>query len=314
MDYRYITYGLSVLGMVCWIGCAQRATPPMAARMSAAPAASERATTDFRALASDGVKTGKQESAAARNNGQAPSGPELDAATGNLPTVPADRKIIYTAHLSIEVERFDTLPDEINRLVGQFGGYIANTSVQQLQGSRRSGSWTIRIPVDRYRDFLRSASGLGVPQSLREEASDVSEQFVDLEARIASSKKLESQIMQLLEKQTDQIDDLLAIERELARVRLEIEQMEGRLRLLAYQVAMSTVHLTANEKTTFIPPEKLSLSRRMAIEWSEAQGRAGRFFEDTAVFLIANTFVILAWVLVGCIVWFMFRAWRRRVR
>jgi hypothetical protein len=212
------------------------------------------------------------------------------------------------------VEKFDALPDEVNRVVGEFGGYVVESRVDQLQGSRRRGSWTIRVPVDRYREFLRSANGLGVPQSLTENAQDVSEEFVDLEARIASSKQLEQQIMQLLERQTDKIDDLLAIERELSRVRLEIERMEGRLRFLSNQVAMSTVYLTANEQTTFVPAEKPSLDRRVQLEWTEAKGRTVRFLEDALVGVVANAFVILAWVVVLLVLWILYRGWRRRVR
>jgi hypothetical protein len=153
-----------------------------------------------------------------------------------------------------------------------------------------------------------------VPQSLREEAQDVSEEFVDLEARISSSKKLEEQYILLLEKQTEKVEDLLAIEKELARVRLEIERLEGRVRYLTNQVALSTVHLTALEKITFVPAETLPLSRRTALEWSEAKGRTVRFFEESVIFLVANTFVIIGWVLFALVLWIVIRAVRRRWR
>ncbi len=299
------TYQLGVLGLIFASGCAQSSMP-------GAPAPAHGTARG------QGIFAGKLDSLATAEvkpeTTQTP--PALDATAESSytqdPVAPVDRKIIYTAYLSIEVERFDALPQEVNRLVQQFDGYIAHTDVQQMQGSRRGGRWTIRVPVNRYREFLGSASGLGVPESLREEASDVSERFVDLEARVASSKQLETQIMELLKKQTDKIDQLLTIERELARVRLEIEQMEGQLRLLSYQVAMSTVHLNAIEKVTFMPAERPALARRASLEWSEAVGRFGRFLEDVAIRLIANTFVILAWIVFGLIAWIVFRAVRRR--
>ena len=224
------------------------------------------------------------------------------------------RKIIYTARLTITVEKFDQLPDDVNRIVKDLGGYVSATRVDQMQGTQRRGSWTIRIPVDRYRDFLDSASGLGVPQSLTEDAQDVSAEFVDLQARVDSSKKLEQQIMQLLEKTTDKIDDLLSIERELSRVRLEIEQMEGRIRFLTNQVAMSTVYLTAQEQTTFVPSEKPSLDRRVQLEWSEAKGRTVRSLEDTLVWIVANTFVVLGWIVALLVLWIIYRRIRRAIR
>lgn len=297
-------FGRIFLVVVCSAGCAQSVAPQASAPDRPWVSLDTAPSEDVSSWAVASAPAGEQRSEATPANSAGP----LEPLAGS-PLL--DRKIIYTANLAIEVERFDPLPAAVNQLATQFGGYIANTSVSQLQGNRRSGSWTIRVPVERYREFLGSASGLGVPQSLRESANDVSEQFVDLEARIASGKKLEGQIMQLLEKQSDKIDDLLAIERELARVRLEIESLEGRLRLLANQVAMSTVHLAAQEKLTYLPPERLTLSRRAALEWTEAVGRLARFCEDSLIGLIGNAFVILAWCLAGLVGWLVFRAWRR---
>ncbi len=225
-----------------------------------------------------------------------------------------NRRIIYTANLSIIVESFEAVPEEVIRLVQSHGGYVSETRVGQLQGTSRNGTWKIRIPVDRYRDFLRSASGLGVPASLTENATDVSEEFVDLEARISSGKKLEEHVTKLLDRQTEKIEDLVAIERELARIRLDIERMEGRMRLLANQVAMSTVNLTVSEQRTFVPAEQPALGRRISVEWTEALGRTERSFENFVVGLVANTFVVVAWLIAILVAWLAFNFFRRRIR
>jgi hypothetical protein len=282
---------------VVWLGCSQSKSPMSSSAVEREPAEGRADFSTAEVVRSAETSTAKGQEVPLTQQPQDPS-----------------RKIIYTARLTIAVEQFDPLPDAVNRIVSQFGGYISETRVDQLQGAHRRGSWTIRVPVDRYRDFLQSASGLGVPQSLTESAQDVSEEFVDLDARIASGKKLESQIMQLLEKQSEKIDDLLAIERELSRVRLEIEKLEGRLRFLTNQVAMSTVYLTAQETIVFISDETLTLDRRVQREWSEAKGRSVRFLQDSLVFIVANTFVILAWVVALVVVWVIYRRWRKKPR
>ncbi len=243
-------------------------------------------------------------------DGVAMSGEEVS----KLPEQTADpnRRIIYTANLSIIVEDFESVPDKVIGFVQSHGGYVSETRVGQLEGTSRSGTWKIRIPVDRYRDFLRSASGLGVPTSLTENAMDVSEEFFDLEARISSGKKLEEQVMKLLDRQTEKIEDLVAIERELARIRLDIERMEGRMRFLANQVAMSTVNLNVSEQRTFVPASQPALGRRVSVEWTETLGRTGRFFENLLVGLVANFFAIIASIVAALFAWIAARfIWRR---
>jgi hypothetical protein len=242
-------------------------------------------------------------------------GQPQDVTTFQL-TVPG-RQIVYTAKLTVQVESFDSVADRVAQIVQAHGGHIAQANIGRLQGTNRYGTWTVRIPVDRYRGFLTTANGLGVPVSLTESASDVTEEFVDLDARILSKKQLEQGYAKLIERPTEKIDDLFAVERELSRVRLEIEQMEGRRRFLADQVALSTVTITISEQTTFIPAEKPTLGSRIHLEWSEAVKRAGRFGEDFVVGCVANSFVIVGWAAGFLIAWWLFarsRRWSRRMR
>jgi hypothetical protein len=231
---------------------------------------------------------------------------------GENPALDFNRQIIYTARLSVTVETFDPVPEQVIELVERFGGYISETNVGKMQGTRRSGSWRIRVPVAKYRDFLNSAGGLGVPESLTENAQDVTEEFYDLEARISSSRKLEEQIMKLLEKDTDKIDDLIAVERELSRVRLEIERMEGRKRYLQNMVGMSTIYLTVREQLTFVPAEKPSMGKRISTEWSEAIHRARRSMENTVLYVVANVFQLATTVIVLLIAWLWVRRWFKK--
>jgi len=306
-------YAVPVFLLCCFIcGCSQYAARPV----SAGPASEvQTATLPSTALNSD--YTAMSKLAVPQENGrgtQGDAGKEGDGIqTTSVPAAPVDQKIIYTAKLHLSVENFDPVPDQINDIVRAHGGYISETNVGQLQGTRRSGSWKIRVPAQRYRDFLQSASGLGVPDSLQENAQDVSEEYIDLEARIVSGKLLEDHVKMLLEKYSGKIEDLVAIERELARIRLDNERMEGKLRFLANQVSMSTVNLFVAEKTTYISAVQPTLGNRIKLEWSEAVGRTGRFLERTLLGLVANTFVFITWIVLLVLGWTAFRLVRRRI-
>ena len=89
----------------------------------------------------------------------------------------------------------------------------------------------MRVPVAQFDSFLDAVSKLGVAENRKQTAQDVTEEYVDLEAQITNKKRLEERIVALLKDSTGKIKDVIEVERELARVRGEIEQMEGRLRL-----------------------------------------------------------------------------------
>ncbi len=225
----------------------------------------------------------------------------------------AQREIIYTATVRLVVDDFDTFPERLAQIALEADGFIGETDIAKMQGTRRSGRWVIRVPSSKYATFIRAVSGLGVPESVQEKAEDVTERFVDLQARIKSGKQLEDQIMKLLEKQADRLEDMLIVERELARVRMEIEQKEGQLRFLESQVALSTISIYANEQTTFTPEQAKSFSERIAREWNASLVRARTTFEEAVIWVVANGIVLLGWICGLFLVWILVgrRLWKQ---
>ncbi len=198
------------------------------------------------------------------------------------------RKIIYTASVEIVVELFDGVEKKIDALVKSHQGFISSANLGRMRGERRSGSWTVRIPVDEYDAFLGAVGDIGVPASLNQSASDVTEEFVDLEARITNKKKLEARIIELLEQRDDEIKNVLEVERELARVREEIERMEGRLRYLKDQTSLTTVTITVREERDYVPPQEPTFSNRVSKAWTSSLVNCRRSIENFAVYAVAN--------------------------
>jgi hypothetical protein len=128
----------------------------------------------------------------------------------------------------------------------------------------------VRIPVEHFDAFLNEVAKLGVAESRKQTAQDVTEEFVDLEAQISNKKKLEQRIVELVQNQSGEIKDVIEVERELGRVRGEIEQMEGRLRYLTNRTELTTVSIVAREVDDYVPPQAPSFANQIQRAWTNS--------------------------------------------
>ncbi len=173
------------------------------------------------------------------------------------------RKIIYSGQVDLVVEDFSTIPSQVEALAKQFGGFLASSKLTSLPGAARRGTWTIRVPVERYEDCLAAARKLGEVRNVSSNSQDITEEYYDLEARIRNKKQEEDRLLKLLANATGKLDEILSVERELSRVRGEIEQMEGRKRMLTDLAAMSTVNLSVEEIKGYVPEESAGYLTRV---------------------------------------------------
>ena len=155
--------------------------------------------------------------------------------------------IIRTGNAYIEVDSLESAIAAVRRLAEGAGGYIANSAIMTGEGQQRQATLEIKIPSNRYDQALGGLSGIGKLINSSTNAQDVGEEFVDVTARVTNARRMEERLVNLLATRTGKLEDVLAVERELARVREEIERYEGRLRFLRSQVAMSTLSVTVAE-------------------------------------------------------------------
>ncbi len=153
---------------------------------------------------------------------------------------PIERKIIYEGYVTIETDQVGTALAALTKLARDMGGYEGN--MEQTAGGMQRATVTLRVPADRFGAFMAQAAKLGRVMSQKVEAKDVGEEWVDLEARLRTKRQEEERLLELL-RRVGAVNDLLEVEKELSRVRGEIEQAQGRLRYLGNQVALSTVHV-----------------------------------------------------------------------
>ncbi len=156
----------------------------------------------------------------------------------------AGRIFIRTADLTLEVKKLDPAAEKVRGIVEKLGGFISDTSASEDDTGVRSERITVRVPSEKLDEALAALRGVGHVRNDDVRSEDISEQYFDLETRLANARKLEARMVSLLEFKTTKLKDLLDTERELARVRQEIESMEGRKRNFDTRVALSTVSVT----------------------------------------------------------------------
>jgi hypothetical protein len=155
----------------------------------------------------------------------------------------APRLIIYTGDMSLVVMDTRAAMQSITQVAAEQGGYVSNSNLYQYSQAPR-GSVTIRVPADKYQDTLAKLRGLAMRvESENTNSQDVTEEFTDLQARKTNLEFTEAALQQLLEERqkVGKTSDILEVYRELTDIRGQIEQIEGRMRYLANQSALSTI-------------------------------------------------------------------------
>jgi hypothetical protein len=206
--------------------------------------------------------------AAAESASDAPASsaqPRESAKPPNIDTL--QRKIIFTGTVELVVEQFDPVPTKIAALAKQFNAYVSKSNIAGSQGTPRHGQWTIRVPVDRYEDLLDAARQLGEIRSIGSNSQDVSEEYYDIDAHSRNLKQEEDRLKKLMADNTGKLEDILALEKELTRVRGEIEQLEGKLEKLNKLSAMSTVNLNVQEIKGYVPEDAATYATRIRRTW-----------------------------------------------
>jgi hypothetical protein len=164
----------------------------------------------------------------------------------------ASRLIVRTGQARIEVDSLERSMAELRRIVLRTGGFVADAAIQSGRNQLRSATLELKVPASRFDELTTSLEPLGRLQYVNVGAEDVSEEFVDLSARVANAHRLEDRLIELLRTRTGKLQDVLTVERELARVREEIERMEGRLRFLKASAQLSTLTVSLYEPAPIV--------------------------------------------------------------
>jgi hypothetical protein len=214
--------------------------------------------------------------------------------------------VIRTGEAFIEVDKVDPAVLKVRQLAAQVGGYIANSSISGGHDQIRQATIELKIPATKYEEAVGSLATIGKVETVNSTAQDVGEEFVDVTARVNNSRRLEERLISLLANRTGKLDEVLRVERELARVREEIERYEGRLRYLSARVAMSTLTITVHEPAPILgnsPGEN---------PIAAAFRRAWKNFVGVVAASIAALGVLIPLAILALLGWAAYRRWIRR--
>ncbi|HMR56612.1 MAG TPA: DUF4349 domain-containing protein [Cyclobacteriaceae bacterium] len=154
-----------------------------------------------------------------------------------------ERKLIRNGNIEFLTKDVRKTKTEIERITKEQKGYISSEN-ENNYGNRFQVNQTLRIPADKFDEVMKQLEGLAEKVDNKNiNAQDVTEEFIDVEARLKTKKELEARYLELL-KQAKTVADIVSIEGQIANVRAEIESMEGRLKYLSNQVSFSTLNVS----------------------------------------------------------------------
>ena len=221
--------------------------------------------------------------------------------------VTEERMIVRNGEMSLVVEDVVAARDEVAQLALRFNGYVVSSRISGEEQEMR-GYISIRVPDGQFEQALAGLRELAVRVTSESTSSrDVTEEYIDLEARLKNAEATESQYLTLLEK-AKEVEDILKIYDSLSRVRNEIEQIKGRMQYLERTSSMSLVSVNLEPETIAKPLARAGWSALEVLK-SAVRGIVifGQWLGTVAIWLLIFSPVWGA--IVGIIYW---RFWRKK--
>jgi hypothetical protein len=218
-----------------------------------------------------------------------------------LPSTPEERMIVRTGEMSLVVEDVTQVSNEIAQLAARFDGYVVSSSISGEEEDMR-GWISIRVADEKFDQALAELRNLAVRvKSESTNSEDVTEEYIDLEARLKNAEATEQQYLALLEKATD-VEDILRIYESLSRVRQEIEQIKGRMQYLERTSSMSLISVSLEPQATAKPLVRAGWSALESLK-SAVRGIVtfGQWLGTLVIWLII--FIPVWGTILGIILW-----------
>ena len=177
--------------------------------------------------------------------------PEQGPSTTLSPT--ANRKLVRNATAELEVVSFEDAVQKITAFAAEEKGYVSTSSSEKQANGKLSGQVVVKVLPDNLDKFLLKLRGLGELKNQALTTEDVTKAYFDTESRMKNARLMEQRLIEILKTKSKDVADLLEVEKELGRVREEIETMQGELKFMDSQVSFATVTIQLSEKNMNVP-------------------------------------------------------------
>src|SRR5438309_1307172 len=164
------------------------------------------------------------------------------------PAALANRKLIRNATVDLEIVSFDDALQKITAFANEERGYVATTSSEKQANGKLKGQNIVKVLPENLDRFLQKLRGLGELKNQTLGTEDITKAYFDTDARLKNARVMEQRLIDMLKTKTGKVSDLLQVEKELSRVREEIEKMQGELKYWDSQVQFATATISLSEK------------------------------------------------------------------
>ena len=237
------------------------------------------------------------ESSEASTDGQAPEIIEV--------VTDSDRKLVYRFEYNIETKEYEKSLSDLNLKVKEYGGFVESSSYDNTSRRLKVIDMTIRIPKENSEDFQASLGQIGGITYQAVSTDDLSKIYADTSNQVEVLQAKEARYIELLD-QAESIEDILAIEGQLAEVQAQLKFMNQDLKNIDYDVDYNTfnIHLYEVEKLDIGVNEKESFSARLANAFSQSLENFTNFVQNFILFFARNLiFIAVLAVIVIVVLW-----------
>ena len=174
------------------------------------------------------------------------SSPEYAGNGTSSSGIPEDRMIVRTGNISMVVDDITAALESITQMADGYKGYVVSSNTWK-DGERIYGSISIRIPAGSYDIASKTISQMAVEVTSQSTSSqDVTEEYVDLTARLSSLQATEAQLLLIMSK-ANLVTDILAVQYQLTSIQSQIEQIKGRMQYLEKTSATSLINVSLSQ-------------------------------------------------------------------
>jgi len=226
--------------------------------------------------------------------------------------VPQGPMIVRTASLTIVPTSYDVARVALETLATGHGGYVQNLTAQEQTVSSRSTSATLRVPAQQLNGLLSDLRKLGHVEQESQANTEVTDRYVDVDAHLKNARATEQRLIDLLATRTGKLDDVLDVERELERIRGDVESMDAQRSSLLHRVDYATVSVELREQyQKKLGSDSYGAGTKMWNALVEGFGNLSSGFVGLITFLLSYGPSIVFWsllILTPC--WFVWRKYR----
>jgi len=221
--------------------------------------------------------------------------------------IPQGPRVQLSARVALQVAngRFDATLDAVTDVAEQAGGHISGQDAQAPSNGEplRSGQVTFQVPADRFQGVVSDIRRKGTTQNISISGNDVSQQYVDLQARLRNAEAQRNAILALMQ-DARTVADTIQIQNQLGQVTGQIEQLHGQIDYLDHSIAFSTIAVTIREAAVTGVRDEWGLQT--------AATQAAHNLVNVLAFLLLAIGTLIPLLLLGAVAWVVGRAvWRR---